>query len=143
MVNEMPKFINQYMNQILPPIWQLLTQMADLYIKVIVNETELSPFDDEDSGNTQFIKMILQIFEFIHSIVESKKFKTAICNVLTDLVYIIIIYMQMTEESELNWAEDPEKFVEDEDEEGVDFSIRTSGQDILLVRLSFAMLLQK
>lgn len=76
--------------------------------------------------------MILQIFEFIHTIIESKKFKHNIKNVIPDLVYIMIIYMQITEDQIESWTDDAEKFVEDEDEEGVDFSVRTSAQDILL-----------
>lgn len=80
----------------------------------------------------EFIDMILQIFEFIHTIIESKKFKHNIKNVIPDLVYIMIIYMQITEDQIESWTDDAEKFVEDEDEEGVDFSVRTSAQDILL-----------
>lgn len=76
--------------------------------------------------------MILQIFELIHSIAESKKFKGLIKSVLGDLVYVLILYMQMTEEQIQAWSEDSEKFIEDEDEAGVDCSIRSSGRDILL-----------
>lgn len=135
MIAEMPKFIHPYLPSILNPIWTLLTQMADVYIKVIVNDAEESPFDttDEEDQSEEFIKMILQVFEFVHSIVESKKFRQNVSLVLTDLVYIIIIYMQMTEEQENDWKQDSEKFVEDEDEEGVNFSVRTSGQDILSI----------
>uniref|UniRef100_A0A336MGN8 CSON015154 protein n=1 Tax=Culicoides sonorensis TaxID=179676 RepID=A0A336MGN8_CULSO len=135
MVAEMPKFIHPYLPSILNPIWTLLTQMADVYIKVIVNNEEESPFDttQEEDQNEEFIKMILQVFEFVHSIVESKKFKQNVSLVLTDLIYIIIIYMQMTEEQGIDWQEDSEKFVEDEDEQGVNYSVRTSGQDILAI----------
>lgn len=135
LVAEMPKFIHPYLPSILNPIWTLLTQMADVYIKVVVNDSEQSPFDttEDEDQNEEFIKMILQVFEFVHSIVESKKFKQNVSMVLTDLIYIIIIYMQMTEEQESDWKQDSEKFVEDEDEEGVNFSVRTSGQDILAI----------
>lgn len=114
MVADMPKFINSYLPQILPPIWQLLTQMADVYIKVVVNGSEESPFNDslEENENEQFIKMILQVFEFIHSIIESKRFKQNVGPVLGDLIYILIIYMQMTEEQVEEWGQDVEKFVE-------------------------------
>lgn len=76
--------------------------------------------------------MILQIFELVHSIAESKKFKTLVKGVVGDLIYVLILYMQITEEQIQVWSDDSEKFVEDEDEEGVDYSIRTSGQDILM-----------
>lgn len=44
MVNEMSKFIYQYNDRILPPIWQLLTQTADIYVKVVVNQSNENPF---------------------------------------------------------------------------------------------------
>lgn len=50
MISDMSKIANQYLATILPPIWQLLTQMADIYIKVIVNETEENPFVSNSEG---------------------------------------------------------------------------------------------
>lgn len=40
LICEMPKFIQPLLPQILTPVWSLLTQMADVYIKSIVNECE-------------------------------------------------------------------------------------------------------
>lgn len=135
MISDMPKFANQYLAAILPPIWQLLTQMADIYIKVVVNETEENPFVSNSEGdeNEDFTAMILQTFEFLHTIIEMKKYKGAVTNVLTDLIYIVILYMQMTEEQVQSWHDDPEKFVEDEDEQGIDFTIRSTVTDVLLI----------
>lgn len=135
MVSDMSKFTNQYLAAILPHIWQLLTQMADIYIKVIVNITEESPFVSNSEGDESedFTALILQTFEFLHTIIETKTFKGAVTNVLTDLIYIIIIYMQMTEEQVQSWLEDPEKFVEDEDDQGIDFTIRSTVLDVLLI----------
>lgn len=136
MVSDMPKFANQYLATILPPIWQLLTQMADVYIKVVVNETEENPFvsnTEDDDESEDFTTMILQTFEFLHTIIEVKKYKGAVTNVLTDLIYIVILYMQMTEEQVQSWHDDPEKFVEDEDEQGIDFTIRSTVTDVLLI----------
>lgn len=136
MVNSMPKFIQNYMPKILPPIWQLLTTTADVYVKVDVNEIEPNPFnpnssDIEDDEN-DYQTLVSQIFEFINTIIESRKFKSIIKEVLTDLTYITILYIQITNEQVEQWSDDPEKFVEDEDEDASDFSIRISGHDVLL-----------
>lgn len=40
MTCEMPKFIQPTIQSILPPLWSLLTQMAEVYVKSIVNEDE-------------------------------------------------------------------------------------------------------
>lgn len=88
-----------------------------------------SPGDDFSSFST----MILQIIEFIHSLMECNKFKAPIKNVLTDLMYIMIVYMQITENQLEAWSDDPDKFVEDDyqDQEGQDGSIRISSQDVM------------
>ncbi|XP_050093062.1 importin-9 [Anopheles aquasalis] len=137
MISDMSKFVRPYIATILPTIWQLLTQLADFYVKVVVNELESGPFngtgpEGEDEAD-DFVQMILQIFEFVHTIIEMKRYKAAITNVLTDLVYITLLYMQITEEQAQEWLEDAEKFVDDEDEQGVEFTIRATAHDVLLI----------
>lgn len=79
-----------------------------------------------------FNTMILQIIEFIHSLVERGKFKAAIKAVLADLIYIMIVYMQITQEQIEQWADDPEQFVNDDyQEEVMDGTVRTSSHDVL------------
>uniref|UniRef100_A0A182YB22 Uncharacterized protein n=1 Tax=Anopheles stephensi TaxID=30069 RepID=A0A182YB22_ANOST len=136
MISDMSKFVQPYVGTILPTIWQLLTQLADFYVKVVVNEIEAAPFNGPDQDEDvvdDFVQMILQIFEFVHTIIEMKKYKAAIMNVLTDLVYITVLYMQITEDQARQWVEDPEKFVDDEDEQGVEFTIRVTAHDVLLI----------
>ncbi|XP_052872556.1 importin-9 [Anopheles cruzii] len=137
MISDMSKFVQPYLGAILPTIWQLLTQLADFYVKVVVNELESGPFNgteqESDDETDDFVQMILQIFEFVHTIIEMKKYKAAIANVLTDLVYITLLYMQITEEQAQQWLEDAEKFVTDEDEQGVEFTIRVTAHDVLLI----------
>lgn len=115
MTNEMGKFIQPFISALLPPIWSLLTQMADIYVKAIVSDSEVDPFTDEDE-KSDFNKMILQIFELVHSIAESKKFRILIKDVISDLIYVMILYMQITDEQMQAWLEDSEKYVEDEDQ---------------------------
>lgn len=129
MVNEMSKFIYQYNDQILPPVWQLLTQTAEIYVKAVVNETDNDQDDDELND---FITLVLQLFEFIHSIVEQHRFQSIVKSVLTDLVYISIVYMQISEEQINGWSEDAELYVDDMSAEIVECSIRVSSKDVLV-----------
>ena len=64
MISEMPKFVQPLIPTILPPIWSLLTQMADIYIKSIVNEGDVDPFDGDEGEFTQlkWIKNHLKLF---------------------------------------------------------------------------------
>lgn len=131
MVNEMSKFIHQYNDQILPPVWQLLTQTAEIYVKAVVNETDSENGQEDDELNN-FITLVLQLFEFIHSIVEQHRFQTIVKTVLTDLVYISIVYMQISEEQVAAWSDDAELYVDDMSAEIVECSIRVSSKDVLV-----------
>lgn len=140
MVNEMHRFIQPYTAQILPTIWQLLTQTADLYVNCVVNATDSPAFSqpdgddgDDDDQRLNFNTLIVQMIEFIHSLVESGKFKAQIKNVLTDLMYIMIVYMQFTEDQLEDWAEDADRFVDEDyqEQEGSNGSIRIAAQDVL------------
>ncbi|KAH8394106.1 hypothetical protein KR215_006821, partial [Drosophila sulfurigaster] len=131
--NEMPKYINPFMERILPIVWQLLTQIAETYVKVSVNQTEPNPLasgtNEEDDEQTNFL---IQILEFINCIVTCRKLRGTIKNVLADLIYITIVYIQLSQEQLEDWEKDPEKFVDDEDDGGVELTVRMCGRDVLL-----------
>ena len=60
-------FIKEFITQILPPIWQLLTQVADVYVKIIVNQSEPNPFQDDKEGKIfNFSLYLLRSKLFIH-----------------------------------------------------------------------------
>ncbi|TDG52237.1 hypothetical protein AWZ03_001518 [Drosophila navojoa] len=136
LVTDMPKYINPFMDRILPIIWQLLTQIAETYVKVSVNQTEANPLAtseyEEEDEQTNFQTLIIQILEFINCIVTCGKLRGNIKNVLADLIYITIVYIQLGEEQLEDWQEDPEKFVDDEDDGGVELTVRMCGRDVLL-----------
>lgn len=51
MLNYMPKYIQPHFGTILTPVWQLMAQTAEIYVKVVVNQTVESPFSpDNDDG---------------------------------------------------------------------------------------------
>lgn len=132
MVNDMSKFIYQYNAQILPPVWQLLTQTAEIYVKAVVNETDSTSNYQADDELNDFITLILQLFEFILAIVDQPRFHSILKSVLPDLMYISIIYMQITEEQAIAWNEDSELYVDDMTAEVFDTSIRISSKDVLV-----------
>lgn len=74
---------------------------------------------------------MLQLIEFIHSIVEKNRFRSTVTPVLTDLVYIAIVYMQITQEQIESWNEDVETYVDDFSAESGECTIRMSSKDVL------------
>lgn len=133
LVKNVPKQMATWLPQILPPVWSTLTTSADKYVKEVVNENgdddELVDSDGEVLG---FENLVFAIFEFVHALVETTKFKGAVKAGLSDLMYYIVLYMQITEEQCQKWSDNPDTFVEDEDEDTFAYSVRISSQDLLM-----------
>lgn len=133
LVKNVPKQMAAWLPQILPPVWSTLTSSAEKYVKEVVNEGG----DDEDVVDSDgevlgFENLVFAIFEFVHALVETSKFKGAVKTGLSDLVYYIVLYMQITEEQCTKWSDNPDSFVEDEDEDTFAYSVRISSQDLLM-----------
>ena len=51
---------------------------------------------DSDGQVLGFETLMFAIFDFVESLVENKKFRPAVKSGLADLMYYIVIYMQIT-----------------------------------------------
>lgn len=49
-----------------------------------------------------FENLVFSIFEFVHTLLENNKFKTTVKKALPELIYYIILYMQITEDQVRN-----------------------------------------
>lgn len=45
-----------------------------------------------------FENLVFSIFEFVHALLENSKFKSTVRKALPELIYYVILYMQITEE---------------------------------------------
>lgn len=45
-----------------------------------------------------FENLVFSIFDFVHTLLEKKKFKSTVKKALPELIYYIILYMQITED---------------------------------------------
>lgn len=45
-----------------------------------------------------FENLVFSIFEFVHTLLENSKFKTTVKKALPELIYYVILYMQITED---------------------------------------------
>lgn len=73
------------------------------------------------------------IFEFVHALVETPRFRSAVRDGISQVIYYIILFMQITEEQVSTWTSSPNRFVEDESEDSFSYSVRLAAQDLLLV----------
>merc|ERR1719206_65565 len=133
LVKNVPKQMAVWLPQILPPVWATLTTSAEKYVREVVNEGgEEEDVVDSDGEVLGFENLVFAIFEFVHALVETPKFKGAVKSGLSELMYYIVLYMQITEEQCTKWSENPDSFVEDEDEDTFAYSVRISSQDLLM-----------
>uniref|UniRef100_A0A8C4RWG7 Importin 9 n=1 Tax=Erpetoichthys calabaricus TaxID=27687 RepID=A0A8C4RWG7_ERPCA len=129
LVKNFPKHMVSSMQQILPIVWNTLTESA----ATEVNYTEeVDDPVDSDGEVLGFENLVFSIFEFVHTLLENNKFKSTVKKALPELIYYIILYMQITEDQIKVWTANPQQFVEDEDDDTFSYSVRISAQDLLL-----------
>uniref|UniRef100_A0A3Q3LV54 Importin 9 n=1 Tax=Mastacembelus armatus TaxID=205130 RepID=A0A3Q3LV54_9TELE len=134
LVKNFPKPMVSSMQQILPIVWNTLTESARFtYVRTEVNYTEeVDDPIDSDGEVLGFENLVFSIFEFVHTLLENNKFKSTVKKALPELIYYIILYMQITEDQIKVWTANPQQFVEDEDDDTFSYSVRISAQDLLL-----------
>ena len=139
LVRNLPKEMIDWFPQMLPAVWSTLTETAEKYKKVVGNtianlETDnvVDGAGDCTSYGLGLENLVFAIFEFVRVMVETPKLKNYLIKSLTELMYYIIIYMEITEEEITKWNQDPESLVEDEDNNNYS-SVRTLARDLLLL----------
>ncbi|XP_054165468.1 importin-9-like [Oppia nitens] len=135
--NEMQK----WMPQILEPVWHSLTTAANIYVKTVINvnsfeyeseHEEYAEVVDSDGEVLGFESLVFAIFDFVGVVIESPKFRKLVKPVMSELLYYVITYMQITDEQAVVWIDNPDQFIEDEDDDSYSYSIRTSALDLIL-----------
>ncbi|XP_066919668.1 importin-9-like isoform X2 [Clytia hemisphaerica] len=133
LVKHFPKYMLQHITSILPPVWAIFTQSVDHYIKTTINCIDSTDdVVDEDGEILSFENLVYSTFEFIVALVESSKFKKTVQQYLEEILFFTMVYMQITDEQVDLWSNDPNQFVEDEDEETLSYSVRISAQFLIL-----------
>ncbi|XP_071133365.1 importin-9-like [Mytilus edulis] len=133
LVKSHPKFMAPYLNDILPPIWLIFTQSAEFYVRTVVNNMEdANDPVDSDGEALGFENLVYSVFEFVQVLIDTSKFRNTVKKSVNDILYYVIIYMQMTDDQVRLWSNNPDQFVEDEDDESFSYSVRISSQDLLL-----------
>ncbi|XP_067212892.1 importin-9 isoform X3 [Linepithema humile] len=132
LVTKLPKYVSDLLPQILPSIWETLCQSAKIYQETTVNTDEDVNDKEVDSDGEviNFNSLIIAIFEFVQTIVDRKRFINLLDNMLPEVMYYLIIFMQITFDQIQQWTTNPNQFVE-EDECTFDYNVRISAQELL------------
>ncbi|OQR79887.1 importin-9-like [Tropilaelaps mercedesae] len=126
------KGMQPFLGEILGPVWSTLTDTAKLYTKNQVNNSEDIEEDVDSDGEVYGVQsLVLAIFEFVQALIESAKLQDPVHKGMEDLLYYLIVYMQITNEQIQNWLADPDKFAEEEDEDTFAYGVRILSLDVL------------
>ncbi|XP_048589409.1 importin-9 [Nematostella vectensis] len=133
LVKNFSKQMGNHIMEILPHVWSILTHSADRYVKTVVNDTEEADDPvDSDGEVLGFENLVFSVFEFIHGLIETPRFRKTVKKFLNELIYFLLLYMQITEDQIQVWSSNPNQFVEDEDDDTFSYSVRIAAQDVLL-----------
>jgi hypothetical protein len=78
-----------------------------------------------------FNNLIIAIFEFVSTLIDHKKYANLLNNFLSDIMYYIILFMQVTEDQIDLWTNNPNQFIEEDDQCANAFNVRISAQELL------------
>lgn len=135
------KYIIPYLNGILEPIWLDLIQLRERYVSEFVRESgpDFETFQDSDGEVIGFETLLFEQFEFFGLASRKKSTRSLFLGpkgdgeLLREVVYIILSYMQMTEDQVEAWLTDANQFVADEEDDTFSFNVRIAAEDLLLV----------
>ncbi|KAJ8500349.1 hypothetical protein OPV22_010901 [Ensete ventricosum] len=116
---------------ILAPLWQTFISSLKVYQLSAIEGKQDSHSGryDSDGGEKSLDSFVIQLFEFLLTIVGNSRLKKVIGRDVKELVYYTIAFLQITEEQEHSWSLDANQYVADEDD--VTYSCRVSGSLLL------------
>lgn len=87
--------------EILQPVWYSLTSSSGLYVKSVINsecDDNVGAFTsptDSDGEVLSLENLVFALFDFLSILLENSRTRKLIKESLADLIYYILIYMQM------------------------------------------------
>ncbi|XP_050223595.1 uncharacterized protein LOC126673482 [Mercurialis annua] len=116
---------------IIGPLWQTFVTSLRVYEKSSIKGAE-DPYDDSydsDGAEKSLDSFVIQLFEFLLTVVGNAKHMKVVLENVKELVYYTIAFLQITEKQVHTWSTDANQFVSDEDD--VTYSCRVSGALLL------------
>uniref|UniRef100_A0A2P2M7S1 Importin-9 isoform X1 n=1 Tax=Rhizophora mucronata TaxID=61149 RepID=A0A2P2M7S1_RHIMU len=130
-VQNFPSLTENEFMVIVGPFWQTFVTSLKVYVQSSI-EGEENPYDgryDSDGAERSLDSFVIQLFEFLLTMVGSAKLRKVIQNNVKELVYYTLSFLQITEQQVHTWSMDANQFVADEDD-GT-YSCRVSGSLLL------------
>src|SRR5690554_4723603 len=88
-----------HISSLIAPVWNLLFQGISIYERVaIVDDMLSSTAQDSDGESLGFESLVQHLLEFIHYIVERRSSRNLVKGHLSQLFFVCLKYMQMTQD---------------------------------------------
>eukprot|EP00850_Spirogloea_muscicola_P011509 SM000071S21133 [mRNA] locus=s71:549187:558314:- [translate_table: standard] len=126
-VQKFPRLSAEHLPGILGSLWQTFTSGSSVYERGAgagLEDTH-GNLDDMDGSEQGLEVLMIQVFEFLMSVSCHPQYFKLVEQGLPELVKYTFVYLQMTEEQIIEWSDDPNQYVADEDNEA--YSCRVSG----------------
>lgn len=130
-VQNFPNLTESEFLVVVRPLWQTLVSSLRVYTRSSIEGTE-DPYAgryDSDGAEKSLDSFVIQLFEFLLTIMGSAKLVKVIASNFRELAYHTIAFLQMTEQQVHIWSIDANQFLADEDEST--YSCRVSGALLL------------
>ncbi|CAN4121948.1 unnamed protein product [Withania somnifera] len=126
-----PSLMESQFSVFMGPLWQTFVSSLGIYTLSSIEGIE-DPYDgryDSDGAEQSLESFIIQLFEFLLTILGSPKFVKVVGNNVKELVYYTIAFMRTTEQQVHTWSVDANQYAADEDDNT--YSCRASGALLL------------
>ncbi|KAL6538867.1 hypothetical protein OROMI_025193 [Orobanche minor] len=130
-IQNFPDIAEAHFAVIVGPLWHTFVSSLEVYERSSV-EGVLDSYDgsyDSDGAEKSIGSFVIQLFEFLLTVIGSPKFLKVVTNNVKELVYYTIGFLQITEQQVHIWSLDANQYVADEDDNT--YSCRVSGALLL------------
>ncbi|CAH9119623.1 unnamed protein product [Cuscuta europaea] len=130
-VQNFPGLMEGQFMVIMGPLWQTFVSSLRVYIQASVEgmDDAYEGRYDSDGAEQSLESFVIQLFEFMLTILGSKRFVKVIVHNLEELAYCVIAFLQITEQQAHTWMMDANQFLADEEDNT--YSCRASGALLL------------
>ncbi|XP_051122408.1 uncharacterized protein LOC127245516 [Andrographis paniculata] len=130
-VQNFPSEVETHFGVIVGPLWNTFVSSLEVYKRSSI-EGVLDSYDgryDSDGVEKSLESFIIQLFEFLLTLVGSPRFGKVVKNNVKELVYYTVAFLQITEQQVHTWSLDANQYIADEDDNT--YSCRVSGTILL------------
>ncbi|KAK2705088.1 hypothetical protein QYM36_017210, partial [Artemia franciscana] len=130
-VQNSPKQVSKLLEEMMPTVWATLVNLAEIFVKSILNATD-AELSEEDIGASNNGKPLEAVFDFLNALVETPKMKNFVRAAIEDVLYYLLIYMQIPNSQVEDFLENVDSYIINEDSDVFMKSVRIRAQDVLV-----------